>query len=129
MYSFMWRINCSNPGYIRITISKTEHIPYNEIFTTKFTDSSILITITCISWNNLKLSFANEYVGGVTIPTQVIKYNQCCSMRISKSDCSFHIKLNYYHINYVIKIQLVISFLHAYILCISLRKLYFTKWS
>jgi hypothetical protein len=48
MYSFVWRINCSNPGYIRITFSKIEPIPYNEIFTTKFTDSSILTTITCI---------------------------------------------------------------------------------
>jgi len=25
----------------------------------------------------------NEYVGDVTIPTQVIMYNQCCSRRIS----------------------------------------------
>ena len=38
---------------------------------TKFNDSSILIMI--ISWNYLNLSFANEYVGDVTIPTQVIK--------------------------------------------------------
>ena len=41
------------------------------------------------------LSFANEYVGDVTIPTQVIKYNQFFSRRISQSDGSFHIKLNY----------------------------------
>jgi len=40
-------------------------------------------------------SLANEYVGGVTIPTQVIKYNQCCSRRISHSDCNIHMKLNY----------------------------------
>jgi hypothetical protein len=43
------------------------------------------------------LSFANEYVGDVTIPTQVIKYNQFFSRRISQSDGSFHIKLNYTH--------------------------------
>jgi len=41
----------------------------------------------------LNLSFANEYVGDVTIPTQVIKHDQCCSRRISQSDCSIHIKL------------------------------------
>jgi len=35
-----------------------------------------------------------EFVGDVTIPTQVIKYmyNQCCSRRNSQSDCSIHIK-------------------------------------
>jgi hypothetical protein len=49
-------------------------IPYNLIFTTKFNDSSILITI--ISCDYLSFSLANEYVGDVTIPNQVIKYNQ-----------------------------------------------------
>jgi hypothetical protein len=38
---------------------------------------------------------ANEYVCNVTLPTQVIKYNQCCSRWISQSDCSIHIWLNY----------------------------------
>jgi hypothetical protein len=33
------------------------------------------VRITIISCDYLNLSFANEYVGGVTIPTQVIKYN------------------------------------------------------
>jgi hypothetical protein len=47
------------------------NIPYNLIFTTEFNYSSILITI--ISCDNLNLSLANEYVGDVTIPTQVIK--------------------------------------------------------
>ena len=51
-----------------------EHIPNNLILTTKFNDSSILITI--ISWYYLNLSFADEYVGDVTIPTQVIKLNK-----------------------------------------------------
>jgi hypothetical protein len=42
----------------------------------------------------LNLSLANEYVGDITITTQVIKYNQCCSNRISQSDCSIrNIKL------------------------------------
>ena len=45
--------------------------PYNLILTTKFNDSSILISI--ISWDHLDLSLANEYVGDVTISNQVIK--------------------------------------------------------
>ena len=44
------------------------------MFTTKFNDSSILITI--ISCDYLNLSLADEHVGDVTIPTQVIEYNQ-----------------------------------------------------
>jgi len=89
----MKSVNCSKASYANITCSKIEHIPYNLIFTTKFNDSSILILI--ISWDYLNLSFANEYVGDVTIPIQVIMYNQCCSRQISQSDCSIHIKLNY----------------------------------
>ena len=50
------------------------YLSYNLIFTTKFNDSSILITI--ISCDYLNLSMADEHVGDVTIPTQVIKYNQ-----------------------------------------------------
>jgi len=67
----MKSINCTKPG---ITCSKISNIPYNLIFTTKFNDSSILITI--ISCDYLNLSLANEYAGDVRIPTQVIKYNQ-----------------------------------------------------
>ena len=85
--------NCSKPGY---TSSKIENIPYNLIFTTKYNDSSILITI--ISWEYMNLSFANEYVGDVAIPTQVIKYNQFFSRRISQSDCSIQINLNYLYL-------------------------------
>jgi hypothetical protein len=44
------------------------------MFTTKYNDSSILITI--ISCDYLNLSLADEHVGDVTIPTQVIEYNQ-----------------------------------------------------
>jgi hypothetical protein len=40
-------------------------------YTTDFYISSILITN--ISWDYLNLSFVNEYVGNITIPTQVIK--------------------------------------------------------
>ena len=40
------------------------------MFTTKFNDSSILITI--ISYEYLNLLLTNEYVGDVTIPTKVI---------------------------------------------------------
>jgi hypothetical protein len=67
----MKSINRSKPGYTR---SKISNIPYSLIFTTKFNDSSILITI--ISCDYLNLSLANEYVDDVTIPTYVIEYNQ-----------------------------------------------------
>ena len=70
------RINFSKP-------EKISNIRYNFNFTTKFNDS-ILITI--ISWAYVNLSVANEYVGDVTIPAQVITYNQCCSGQISQSD-------------------------------------------
>jgi hypothetical protein len=50
----MKSLNCSKPDFERITCSKTEHIPYNLIFTTKCNDSSILITV--ISWDYLDLS-------------------------------------------------------------------------
>ena len=60
--------------YTSITCSKIENILYNLIFITKFNDTSILITI--ISWDYMNLSVANEYVGDVRIPNQVIKYNQ-----------------------------------------------------
>ena len=64
----------NQPGYTSITCSTISNIPYNLIFTTKFNDSSISITI--ISFDYLNLSLADEHVGDGTIPTQVIKYNQ-----------------------------------------------------
>ena len=70
----MKSVSCTKPGYTSITSSKISNIPYNLIFATKSNDSSILITI--ISCDYLNLSLANEYVGDVTIPTQVIEYNQ-----------------------------------------------------
>ena len=70
----MKSVNWPKPGYASITCSTISNIPYNLIFTTKFNDSSILITI--ISCGYLNLSLADEHVGDVTIPTQVIEYNQ-----------------------------------------------------
>ena len=67
---------------------------YNLILTTKFNDSSNLITI--ISCNYLNLLLPDEHVGDVTIPTQVIEYNQNIFSRlISQSDWNIQIKLNY----------------------------------
>jgi len=105
-----------NRLYASITCSKISNIPYNLIFITKFNDSSILITI--ISCNYLNLSLANEYVGDVTMPTQVIKYNQY----FLQADQS--IRLQYSH-----QIKLHI---HVYIykkprkLCYLLFVIYFT---
>jgi hypothetical protein len=66
----MKSVNCTKPGYASITCSNISNIPYNLIFRTNFNNSLILITI--ISCDYLNLSLANEYVGDVTIPTQVI---------------------------------------------------------
>ena len=65
----MKSVSCTKPGY-----TTCSNIHYNLIFTTKLNDSSILITI--ISCDYLNLSLANEYVGDVTIPTQIVKCNQ-----------------------------------------------------
>ena len=66
----MKSVNCSKPGYA--------------------------ILMTSISCDYLNLSLANEYVSDVTMPTQVIKYNQnfLRADPISQSDCSIQIKLN-----------------------------------
>ena len=66
-------VNCSKPGCTSITCSKIENIPFNLIFTTKFNDTLILITMT--SWDYLNMSLTHEYVDDVTIPIQVIKHN------------------------------------------------------
>jgi hypothetical protein len=63
-------LNFSNPGYTSIIFFS--NILYNLIFTTKFNDSSILITI--ISCDYLNLSLADEHIGDVTIPTQGFPY-------------------------------------------------------
>jgi hypothetical protein len=55
-------------------MSYAPYVPHNNTscFQTKFNDSSILFTI--ISCDYLNLSLADEHVGDVTIPTQVIEY-------------------------------------------------------
>ena len=52
---------------------------------------------TIISCDYLNLSLANEYVGDVTIPTQVIKYNQnfLQAFQPIRIQCSIQIELNY----------------------------------
>jgi hypothetical protein len=70
----MKSVNWPKPGYASIACSTTWNIHFNLIFTTKFNDFSILITI--ISCNYLNLSLADEHVGDVTIPTQFIEYDQ-----------------------------------------------------
>jgi hypothetical protein len=52
-----------------------------------------------ISCDYLNMSLANEHVGDVIIPTQVIKI---VSRRISQSDCSIQIKLNYVNLSYTV---------------------------
>jgi hypothetical protein len=89
----MKSVNWPKLGYASITCSTISNIPYNLIFTTKFNDSLILITI--ISWDYLNLSLADEHVGDVTIPTKVIEYNQNFLQAISQSDWNIRIKLNY----------------------------------
>ena len=70
----MKSVNWPKSGYASITCSTISNIPYNLIFTIKFNDSSILITI--VSCDYLNLSLADQQVGDVPIPTQVIEYNQ-----------------------------------------------------
>ena len=70
----MKSVKWSKPGYRSITCSTISNIPYYLIFTTKFNDISILITI--ISCDYLNLSLADEHVGEVTIPPQALEYNQ-----------------------------------------------------
>ena len=72
MYRVRVRVMVFNTTFNNI--SNISNIPYNLIFTAKFNDSSILIAI--FSCDYLNLSLANEYVGDVTIPTQVIENNQ-----------------------------------------------------
>lgn len=69
--------NFSKPGNSSIICSNISTIPYSLIFTTKFNDTSIFITIISLDYMNVYV--ANEYVCDVTITTQVIMNNQCCS--------------------------------------------------
>ena len=56
---------------------------------------------TIISGDYLNLSLANEYVGDVTIPTEprLSSITKIFSRRISQSDCSIPVKLNFYNLN------------------------------
>ena len=69
----MKSVHWPKPGYASITCSTISNIPYN-------------------------LSLADEHVGDVTIPTQVIEYNPNFSRQISQSDWNIQIKINYFHI-------------------------------
>jgi hypothetical protein len=55
--------------------------------------------ITIISCDYLNLSLENEYVGDVTIPTQVIEYNQ--NFLQADQVISIQIKLNYIYNVYI----------------------------
>ena len=55
MKRFMKSVNWPRPGYASITCSTISNIAYNLIFTTKFNDSSILITIISCDYLNLNL--------------------------------------------------------------------------
>jgi hypothetical protein len=54
--SGLWKAYWPKPGYASITCSTISNIPYNLIFTTKFNDSSILITINSCDYLNLSLA-------------------------------------------------------------------------
>jgi hypothetical protein len=105
---------CKKKNVKCMTCSKIDHIPYNLILTIQFNDSSILITV--ISWDYLNLWLENEYAGDITIPTKFIKYNQCCSRRISQLDCSIHIKINYLSINTNVQIWWIQDEIYGHIL-------------
>jgi hypothetical protein len=89
----MKSVKWSKPGYASITCSTISNIPYDLILTTKFNDSSILITI--ISCDYLNLSLADEHVGDVTIPTQLSSITKMFSRRISQSDWNIQIKWSF----------------------------------
>ena len=83
----MKSINCTKP--------KISNIPYNLIFTTKFNDSSILINYVYFMW------LFEFVVGDVTIPTQVIKYNQNFLQAVQPIRLQYlnQIKLLHYNVN------------------------------
>jgi hypothetical protein len=91
----MKSVNWPKTGYASITCSTISNIPYNLICTTKLNDSSILITI--ISCDYLNLTLAEEHIGDIRIPThaRLSSITNIFSRRISQSDCSIQIKLNY----------------------------------
>ena len=78
----MKSVNWPKPGYASITCSTISNIPYNLIFTTKFNDSSILITIiSCdylnLSWrmNTLVMSQYQPRLSSITKKPIRLKYS------------------------------------------------------
>jgi hypothetical protein len=90
---FMKSVNWPKPGYASITCSTVSNIPYNLIFTTKFNDSSILITIiSCDFWIchwRMNTLVTSQYQLRLSSITKIF------SRRISQSDWNIQIKLNY----------------------------------
>ena len=93
MKSVIW----PKPGYASITCSTTSNIPYNLIFTTKFNDFSILITI--ISCDYLNLSLAINTLVTSQYQSRLSSITNIFSRRISHSDWNIQIKLNYSSMN------------------------------
>ena len=87
----MKSLNCNKPGYT-ITCSKISNIPYIWIFTTKFNDSLILITIISYDYFNLSLAM-NMLVTSQNQP-RLSSITKIVFKRINQSDCSIQIKLN-----------------------------------
>ena len=105
MGQFTLSVSWPKPGYASITCSTISNIPYNLIFTIKFNDSSILITI--ISCDYLNLSLADEHVGDVRLSS----ITKIFSRQISQSDWNIQIKLNYYILHKLIW-RYFFSFVH-----------------
>jgi hypothetical protein len=91
----------TKPGYASITCSTISNIPYNLIFTTKFNDSSIHVTIWICRWR-MNTLMTSQYQPMLSSITKIL------SRRISQSDCRIQIKLNCI---YMIKTITVITFL------------------
>ena len=73
----MKSVNLPKPGYASITCSTISNIPYNLIFTTKFNDSLILITI--LTWPT-SFAFVNKrasYPFGIISLAQVTCAGEC----------------------------------------------------
>jgi hypothetical protein len=98
----MKSVSWPKPGYASISCSTISNIPYNLIFTTKFNDSSILITI--ISCDYLICRWRMN-TGDVTIQPRLSSITKIFSRRISQSDWNIQIKLYKYNIVNLLYIQ------------------------
>ena len=109
MKPFMKSVNWPKPGYASITCSTISNIFIHLIFTTKFNDSSILITI--ISCDYLNLSLMDEHVG---FWRHSIEYN----LNVLQSDWNIQIKLNYLKMSFVrtcIQNMIQPGYIHTYL--------------